>query len=231
MSVAEIAERSGVGERKTEVILHLLREAGMVRKTRRGFILNANKPPSGAALDALLQTYTERAHDDKDRLSGMMHYAESTECRIQIIRRYFNEPAANPCGRCDNCHSGAAAQQQTSTTQQTSRDSQPDVSAEPHAPDHILDLVAHAADAHHAGDAHDGTAVTRKETMHGTILTTAPETLPTPCGDQPCPEKGDLVRHKSFGKGTVKESHGDMALVHFAAVGDKKVKLSFLTRL
>ncbi len=234
MSVAAIAEKSGVGERKIEVILHLLREAGMVRKTRLGFVLSAREPLRGAALEALLQTYTDRAHDDKDRLSGMMHYAECTNCRMQIIRRYFNEPEAEPCGRCDNCHSGAAQQTPLgqSVSQQThSTGGQTAAIAESHASTQTLDLAAHASKTRRADQAHDGAAVTRKETMHGPILTTAPETMPAPCGDQPCPEKGDTVHHKSFGRGTVKESHSDMALVHFAAAGDRKVKLSFLTRL
>ena len=229
MTVAAIAEKSGVSERKTEVILHLLRDAGMVRRGRRGFVLSVKEPPTGEALEHLLQTYADRASNDKDRLSGMMHYAESADCRVQLIRQYFNEPAGEPCGRCDNCHSGAA--QQTPQDIHTARipaDQRPQSPQPDHTP---LDLAANALETHRADESHDGAAVTRKETMHGTIVTTAPETLPSPCGDQPCPQKGDTVRHKSFGEGTVKESHGDMALVHFRSAGDKKVKLGFLIGL
>ena len=233
MTVAAIAEKSGIGDRKTEVILHLLRDAGMVRRGSRGFVLSANEPLTGTALEDLLGTYTGRAHADQDRLSGMMHYAESTGCRVQIIRAYFNEPAGKPCDRCDNCRSGAA--RQTSAVPQGSRDAiavgaLAHSSTPSNSPYRTLDLAARAKETHRAGQAHDGGAVTHRETMNGTIMTTAPETMPTPCGDRPCPEKGDTVRHKSFGKGTVKESHNDMALVHFAAAGDRKVKLSFLTR-
>jgi ATP-dependent DNA helicase RecQ len=32
-----------------------------------------------------------------------MQYAQSPECRMQILRAYFGEDAADPCGRCDNC--------------------------------------------------------------------------------------------------------------------------------
>ena len=227
MSVAAIAEKSGIGERKTEVILHLLREVGMVRRGRRGFVLARRQPPSGEALDTLLQIYLDRAHDDQDHLSDMMRYAESTECRIQLIRLHFNEPAGEPCSRCDNCRSGAA--QQTPELDHAAR-VQVEAAAHSHASTRRLDLAAHA-ETHRADESHDGSKVLRKETMHGTIVTTAPETMPSPCGDHPCPQKGDAVRHDSFGSGTVKESHGDMALVHFAAAGDRKVKLNFLTRL
>ncbi len=227
MSVAAIAEKAGIGERKTEVILHLLRDAGMVRPGRGGFVLAHRQPPSGQALEDLLQVYIDRAHGDKDHLSHMMRYAESTECRIQIIRQYFNEPAGIPCTRCDNCHSGAASQ--VPETAHAAR-VQADAKAQSAAPERGLHLAAHA-ETRRADEAHDGSKLLHKETMHGTIVTTSPETMPSPCGDQPCPKRGDLVRHKSFGEGKVKESHGDMALIHFAAAGDKKVKLSFLTRL
>ncbi len=226
MTVAAIAGKAGVGERKTQVILHLLRDAGMVRRGRRGFVLAVKEPPTGEALDDLLNTYADRAHTDKDRLSEMMHYAESTECRVQLIRCYFNKEAGEPCGRCDNCRSGAARQlpENAHATRVHAEASTKSL------PGRGLQLAAHAG-TRRADEAHDGASVVHKETIHGTIVTTAPETLPQPCADQPCPAKGDSVRHKSFGDGKVKESHGDMALVHFAAAGDKRVKLSFLSRL
>ena len=108
MSVDAIAEKTGVSCKKVQVILHLLRDAGMLRRGRRGFVLADREPPSGQALDDLLSTYADRTHDDKHRLCGMMHYAESTDCRVQLIRQYFNEDAGEPCHRCDNCRSGAA---------------------------------------------------------------------------------------------------------------------------
>ncbi len=226
-TVDAIAKKAGVSLKKTQVILHLLRDAGMVRRGRRGFALAATQPPTAAALDDLLKTYADRAHTDKDRLSEMMHYAESTECRVQLIRRYFNEDTGEPCERCDNCHSGAVRQSPEDT--HAAR-----VHAEASAqsrPGRGLELAAAHAETRRADEAHDGASVVHKETIHGTIVTTAPETLPQPCADQPCPAKGDFVRHREFGDGKVKESHGDMALVHFAAAGDKRVKLSFLSRL
>ncbi|WP_263384848.1 hypothetical protein [Granulicella arctica] len=40
---------------------------------------------------------------------------------------------------------------------------------------------------------------------------------------------GSKVRHKRFGEGEVKDCYGDVALVHFASAGDKKLKINFLT--
>ncbi len=225
MSTGAIAQKAGVGERKTQVVLHLLRDAGMVRRGRRGFLLDRRQPPTGEALEELLETYGLRAHEDKDRLSGMMHYAESPDCRVQLIRHYFDEPGGMPCGQCDNCETGqASAGAETSHASRVLADGD----AQQSQGDRGFPLAAAAS--HPDEEVTNGHHIAHMETMYGTVLSAPPESRPRPCKDQPCPEKGDLVRHKSFGEGKVKESHGDMALVHFA-VGDKKVKLSFLTRV
>ena len=98
-----IASDSGVGRRRTQVILHLLREAGFIRRTQRGYALKTKHLPSNEAFQALLHTYTDRATSDKTRLAEMMHYAEVPSCRTKVIRAYFDEPAGEPCMRCDNC--------------------------------------------------------------------------------------------------------------------------------
>ena len=101
-----IAADSGVGRRRTQVILHLLREAGVVHRTRRGYAIRSKQPPPAETLEGLLSTYAERAASDKNRLAEMMHYAESPSCRTQVIRAYFDEPLGEPCGRCDRCAAG-----------------------------------------------------------------------------------------------------------------------------
>ena len=221
-TVDAIAEKAGVNCKKTQVILHLLREAGMVRRGRRGFALAATKPPSVEVIDELLKTYADRTESDKNRLSEMMHYAQSTDCRAQIIREYFDEAISEPCGRCDNCASGAA--QQTPADEHAAR-IQADASAQTRPPG--IGIAAQAS-THRADESHDGGRVVRKETMHGTLITTAPETLPVPCSDEPCLNKGDLVHHQEFGEGKVKETDGDAVLVHFKKIGDKKMKMEFL---
>ncbi|RXH55082.1 RecQ family ATP-dependent DNA helicase [Granulicella sibirica] len=106
--VKSIAGKSGVGLRRTQVILHLLGELKIIRKTRKGY--EAADLPTTEKLEQILKVYTDRAHEDKERLSEMMLYAESTRCRVQMIRAYFNEPAGDPCGRCDNCSDGKSAE-------------------------------------------------------------------------------------------------------------------------
>ncbi len=102
-SLAPGAPPNKVPRRRAQVILNLLRQAGLVRRTTRGYALSAAEPPTDDTLEALLKTYVDRASRDKERLAEMMHYAETPNCRIQVIRAYFDEPTGDPCTRCDNC--------------------------------------------------------------------------------------------------------------------------------
>ncbi len=217
ISEEAISERSGVGKKKTEVILHLLREARLIGRSRRGYVLKHMQILPDEILAVLLQTYVERAQHDQGRLSEMMHYAESVDCRVQMIRHYFGEEPRERCGRCDNCETGGEGHAAR-------------VVADAREQFHARQVaVAASAETHRADGSHDGGAVTRKETMHGTIMTTSPETLPHKAEQSPF-SKGDKVRHTQFGAGTVKEALGDLALVHFARGGEKKLKVSFLVR-
>ena len=47
--------------------------------------------------------FATRYYADRARLQAMIHYAESTICRMQFLREYFGEPSGERCGRCDNC--------------------------------------------------------------------------------------------------------------------------------
>ena len=227
MSTDAIAEQCGVGRRKTQVILHLLGQAGMIRRGRRGYALRHTEPPAAPNLMEILEVYTERAQHDRDRLGEMMRYAETVGCRVQVIRRYFGYSAGEQCGQCDNCEQTAAG----ASTQGHTTIVEKDAEREVRDPGHRVDLAASAArSVHQSDEAHDGAEVTRRETVHGTIMTTAPETLPL---SREVPgagfSKGDAVRHKRFGDGRVRDARGDVALVRFAKAGEKKVKISFLT--
>ncbi len=222
VTAEQIAKKAGVGQRKTQVILNLLREAALVRRGNRGYVLERKEAPTDEALEELLRVYTDRAKHDKVRLAEMMHYAETMECRVQVIRQYFGEDAGELCGRCDNCELAAVEGVNAGHAARVKAD------LDGQARDHGIALAA-TAEVRQADEARDGTGITRIETMHGTIVTTAPETLPQ---KEVVAEwkKGDVVRHRVFGEGKVKDAHGDMALVHFTKAGDKKVKVNYLTR-
>lgn len=105
-SAQVLAETSAVGLRRTQVILYLLRDAGLVKRTKSGYALK-HAVPTDLELTQLLAVYTARATHDKERLAEMMHYAETPQCRTQVLRVYFGEDEGVPCGRCDNCAQNA----------------------------------------------------------------------------------------------------------------------------
>ena len=191
-----IAEQAQVGQRRTQVVLYLLAEAGIVKHGRKGYRMK--REAGGEELLTLLQTYEERAVRDRERLEEMMHYAQTPGCRTQVLRAYFGEPEGDPCGHCDNCERG----------------------------------LGETAEEHRTEAAENGTAaqaVTVVESMHGPIVTTAPETLPT---NEPAPfAPGDKVRHKRFGAGVVLDLHGANALVRFAKHGEKRIAAGFLKQV
>ena len=199
LSALDLAAKADVGRRRTQVILNLLREAGLVRRTPRGYILSDAEPPTGDKLEALLNTYVDRAARDKDRLAEMMRYAETPICRTQIIRSYFGEPEGDPCKRCDNCQrvaKGEQAEQEELTAAETT-------AAEPTQ------------------------RVTTIPSIHGEIHTTAPETL-LPPAPEPTFHRGDRVRHKRFGSGSVLDIHDEIVLVDFLKGGQKRLRADFL---
>jgi len=211
MSADSIAEGAGVGRRRTQVILNLLRHAGIVRRGRTGYRLDDTKLPTDDALTDIVRVYEDRAILDKDRLAEMMHYAETVSCRVQVIRTYFGDPEGERCGRCDNCVQPGQERARSIEGSMASTEKSVAIAAE-------------------AQPAHQREEVTRVETIHGTIVTTAPETLPKH-EEEPALAKGSRVAHKRFGPGKVKDVYNGIALVHFSTAGDKKVKLDFLAEL
>ena len=89
--------------------------------------------------------------------------------------------------------------------------------------------VNRTAETHAALEQHNA-GVTRIETHTGTIITTAPETLPQSAA-VPMFATGDTVSHKRFGAGTVLDVAGDTVLVRFAKGGSKKLKAGFLRKV
>jgi ATP-dependent DNA helicase RecQ len=149
---------------------------------------------SEEALQELVAGLTAAGESDKKRLDEMMHYAESPQCRKQLLRAYFGEEEGQVCGTCDNC----------------------------------LDQREHTRDAELLTPEHMRDAV-EVVTAVGTIVTTAPGTLPRR-EDGPRYKKGDVVRHRKFGEGKVLDVAGDNLMVRFSA-GAKTVRTTYVQRV
>lgn len=217
LKVKTIAEYADVGQKRTQVILYMLADAGLVKRARDGYRLNVSTSPSEDEVVALLKSYEDRAEHDKQRLADMMHYAETAGCRTQILRQYFGESLGEPCGRCDNCERGLVdTDAELRASDEAHRKSRKRLRQAP-KPDLAPDPEAGHQDAH---------GTTLIETAHGIIHTTAPETIV-----RSEPEKfktGDRVRHARFGVGEIRDIHGKSALVRFLKQGEKKLLVDFL---
>ncbi len=227
LSVKRLAELSQVGQRRTQVLLYLLQDAGLVRRGRAGYVLaSADAPVADGAIEALLTEHAHRASRDKERLAEMMEYAQITTCRTQVLRVYFGETPGDPCQRCDNCARGldGAGQADLLAPAGDRRKRARAKKKLAFAPE--AGSFGRGPESASAGSDRDAHGATIISSVHGDFHTTAPETLPQP---EVSPfAMGDRVRHKSFGLGRILDIHSTAALVRFGKAGEKRVRTDFL---
>lgn len=94
----------GGRRKRSEVALHLLREAGVLRhEAPDRWRLN-----TGAEVDrglgSLAETCAARAERDRAGLEAMTAYAQTGRCRWRLLLEHLEgRPSDMQCGRCDNC--------------------------------------------------------------------------------------------------------------------------------
>ena len=106
ISAADLTQASGLPQRKVKVILAQLESAGIIER-RAGRIRCARTFPSPEEMSSFLSEYERRHLSDRERLDAMMRYAETTFCRMRVLREYFGEESGKDCGHCDNCRTKA----------------------------------------------------------------------------------------------------------------------------
>ncbi len=101
LTLRELAEQSRLTRHRTAVIALALEAADAVEHA--GTRLRARRAMPDQARKQFAGEFASRYSADRERLHAMMHYADSTICRMQFLREYFGEPSGERCGRCDNC--------------------------------------------------------------------------------------------------------------------------------
>jgi ATP-dependent DNA helicase RecQ len=104
----DIAAAAELGQRKTQVLLTHLRDAGLLVETIDGFAL-AGAVPSSDEIEPIVRAYVIRRAEDRRRLEAVVRYCESTMCRARLLASYFGDAAPPSCGRCDRCRRARAA--------------------------------------------------------------------------------------------------------------------------
>ncbi|MFI7598342.1 DEAD/DEAH box helicase [Actinoplanes sp. NPDC049681] len=82
---------------RLELMLKVLDVDGAVRRTRGGWI--ATGEPWTYDTARLRRVAEARTTEQQT----MIEYAGTTMCRMEFLRRCLDDPAAQPCGRCDTC--------------------------------------------------------------------------------------------------------------------------------
>jgi ATP-dependent DNA helicase RecQ len=87
----------------------LLKQSQVLKADRRGRLSVRKAGATDADLRALLEAYTQRRAQDRETLERMVAYAQSGQCRWQMLLDDLDESAPpKRCGTCDNCRRIAA---------------------------------------------------------------------------------------------------------------------------
>ncbi|GHF22148.1 ATP-dependent DNA helicase RecQ [Amycolatopsis deserti] len=98
-----------LSHRRVMNTLNLLDQAGLVEDTGEGFRYTGTDPAQDTERAA--EVAEQRRKLDRSRVEVMREYAETSACRRQFLLGYFGEVLDEPCGFCDTCDAGTAAEQ------------------------------------------------------------------------------------------------------------------------
>ncbi len=212
-AVKDIAERADAPAKKARVVLSFLKEVGFAAEAPGArFAPLAHEPPSLENLARAASRYEQKRAQDRARLASMLRYAQSHLCRTRLLVTYFGYTDAPPCGSCDNCQRNAKA---AATTK------------------HEAATVAAALAARRGGVDADARKAVLEEALRrgrgGRGRALKIERVKRPVFGPL--EKGDIVRHATYGEGEVVRVVGDSVYTFFPVHGEKLLKTSFLEKI
>ena len=211
MSVKDIAERADAPAKKARVVLSFLKEVGFAAEAPGArFAPLATEPPSLENLARAASRYEQKRAQDRARLASMLRYAQSHLCRTRLLVTYFGYTDAPPCGSCDNClRTAKVAPRDPESVAQAlaARRSAAD-------PETRRALLEEALRRNRGAGRGRALKIERvKRPVFGPL------------------EKGDLVRHATWGEGEVVRVVGDSVYTFFPVHGEKLLKTSFLEKI
>jgi ATP-dependent DNA helicase RecQ len=213
VAVKDIAERADAPAKKARVVLSFLKEVGFAAEAPGArFAPLATEPPSIEDLARAASRYEQKRAQDRARLAAMLRYAQSHLCRTRLLVTYFGYTDHPACGTCDNCV--RAAKTAPPTAQE-------------------LENVAATLAARRSGDPATRKALLeealRRNRGAGRGRALKIERVKRPVFGPL--EKGDIVRHATWGEGEVVRVVGDSVYTFFPVHGEKLLKTSFLEKI
>ncbi|MEU5832949.1 DEAD/DEAH box helicase [Streptomyces diacarni] len=97
MSLPALEPRVELRRSRLEMMLKVLDVDGAVRRVKGGWV--ATGAPWRYETDRYQWVERQRLAEQR----AMRGYAETTDCRMEFLRRELDDDKAAPCGRCDNC--------------------------------------------------------------------------------------------------------------------------------
>ncbi len=97
LSTAALETQVDLSRGRLEMMLKVLDVDGAVRRVSGGWTATGEDWAYDA--DRYATVAAERAREQQ----AMLGYIATTACRMDYLRRELDDPAAAPCGRCDNC--------------------------------------------------------------------------------------------------------------------------------
>jgi ATP-dependent DNA helicase RecQ len=214
VAVKDIAERADAPAKKARVVLSFLKEVGFAAEAPGArFAPLATEPPSIENLARAASRYEQKRQQDRARLASMLRYAQSHLCRTRLLVTYFGYLDAPSCGSCDNCQRTLAGRAARGSIDAVN--------------------VAETLAARRGGDPDTRRALLeealRRNRGAGRGRALKIERVKRPVFGPL--EKGDLVRHATWGEGEVVRVIGDSVYTFFPVHGEKLLKTSFLEKI
>ena len=97
LSTAALEAKVDMSRSRLEMMLKVLDVDGAVSRVSGGWAATGQLWEYDA--DRYARVAAERAREQQ----AMLDYIAAPECRLEFLRRQLDDPAAGPCGRCDNC--------------------------------------------------------------------------------------------------------------------------------
>jgi ATP-dependent DNA helicase RecQ len=97
VSTSALETRVDLSRSRLEMMLKVLDVDGAVRRVSGGWEATGRDWAYDA--DRYARVSAERAREQR----AMLGYITAETCRMEYLRRELDDPAAAPCGRCDNC--------------------------------------------------------------------------------------------------------------------------------
>ena len=107
-----LAQEADLQPTRLAGLVNLLEQAGALEVQADGQIaVPEDAPAPREAAQAAAEVADGHKQVERSRVEMMRAYAETTGCRRQLLLAYFGETLGEPCGNCDCCAAGTAADQ------------------------------------------------------------------------------------------------------------------------